>query len=123
MDIYDRSKIADALKELRFNSGDYIIKQGDHGDSFFIVMEGEAAATKTDDTSQQPQTLRKYGVGDYFGERALLTNEPRAASVIATSPKVSVVTLDRESFKRLLGPLDHLLKIRMNTYSSLKKSS
>jgi cAMP-dependent protein kinase regulator len=40
----------------------------------------------------------KYGVGDYFGELALLNDEPRAASVLATS-ECKTVSIDRESFK------------------------
>lgn len=51
----------------------------------------------------------KYKSGDYFGELALIRNEPRAANVIAKT-HVSVVTLDRHSFKRLLGPIEEILK-------------
>lgn len=56
-----------------------------------------------------------YKPGDYFGELALLKNEPRAANVIATS-RLKVVSLDRNSFKRLLGPLDDILKRNMDAY-------
>jgi cAMP-dependent protein kinase regulator len=45
----------------------------------------------------------------------LLKNEPRAANVIAKT-KLKVVSLDRNSFKRLLGPLDDILKRNMSTY-------
>ena len=111
MDTYEKFKIADSLKELKFKSGEVVIKEGEQGDSFYLILEGEAFATKTFDPSQPPQKVKHYGVGDYFGERALLTDTPRAANVIAFSPVLRVVTLDRDSFKRLLGPLDHLLKI------------
>jgi len=117
MDSYEKSKIADSLKELKFKSGEFVIKEGEQGDSFYLILEGEAIATKTFDPSQPPQKVKNYGVGDYFGEIALLTDTPRAANVIASSPILRVVTLDRHSFKRLLGPLDHLLKIQMSTYN------
>lgn len=61
----------------------------------------------------------KYGVGDYFGERALIKNEPRAANVIAET-KCTVVSMDRHSFKRLLGPLENLLKRNMEVYEQFK---
>jgi len=60
-----------------------------------MIMEGEATAYKTIDGKQKE--VLKYSVGDYFGERALLKNEPRAASVIAKTP-TKVMLLDRKSF-------------------------
>ena len=59
----------------------------------------------------------QYKVGDYFGELALLKNEPRAANVLAKT-KLRVVSLERNSFKRLLGPLDQILKRNMDAYSN-----
>ena len=56
-----------------------------------------------------------YESGAYFGERALLKSEPRAANVIAVS-EVKVATIDRDSFIRLLGPLDTILQRNMDQY-------
>jgi len=50
----------------------------------------------------------EYKSGDYFGELALLKNQPRAASIFAKSA-VTVAVLDKMSFKRLLGPLEDIL--------------
>jgi CRP-like cAMP-binding protein len=60
-------------------------------------------------------------VGEYFGERALLTGEPRAATITAQSA-VKVMALDRESFNSLLGPLRDVLDHNMNlrVLSSIK---
>ena len=57
-----------------------------------------------------------YKSGEYFGELALLKNEPRAASIIATT-QLKVAMIDRNSFKRLLGPLDEILQRNMDYYS------
>jgi len=56
-----------------------------------------------------------YSPGKYFGERALLTNDLRAASIIATA-EVHCLSLDRATFQRLLGPLDDILKRNMEEY-------
>lgn len=56
-----------------------------------------------------------YKPGDYFGELAILKDEPRAASVVAKT-KIKATSLDRESFRRLIGPLDEILKRNMAKY-------
>ena len=80
-----------------------------------MIIEGEAIATKTLEKGKEPKEVKQYKASDYFGELALLKNEPRAANVIAKT-KLKVVSLDRNSFKRLLGPLDEILKRNMGSY-------
>ena len=46
MDHYERLKLSDALKEEKFQEGDFIIKQGEEGNVFYMLMEGECEATK-----------------------------------------------------------------------------
>jgi len=45
MDHYERSKLADAIKEKKFTSGSQVIKQGEQGDSFYILVDGDAYVT------------------------------------------------------------------------------
>lgn len=117
MDHYERSKLADAVKEKKFQGGDTIIKQGDQGDVFYIMVDGHAKAT----LNQNPaEAVMKYQHGDYFGELALLRGEPRAANVIAEED-CKVICLDRRSFKRLLGPLDKILQRNMESYQNYMK--
>ena len=115
MDTYERSKLADAFKEQQFKSGECIIKEGEEGDKFYIIESGDAQATKTLIEGEAPVVVMHYKVGDYFGERALIKNEPRAANVIAKTD-CNVVFMDRHSFKRLLGPLEDILKRNMDIY-------
>ena len=115
MDHYERSKIADAIKEQTFEAGSQIITQGDEGNDFYIIISGTAVATKSNGGSSATQEVKQYKAGDFFGERALLTNEPRAANVIATTA-MKVATIDRESFMRLLGPLETILHRNIDSY-------
>lgn len=80
-----------------------------------MIEEGEAYATKTWDENGTSEKVKEYGKGTYFGELALIKNEPRAASVVA-STDCKLLTLDRMSFKRLLGPIENILKRNSDTY-------
>eukprot|EP00834_Sanchytrium_tribonematis_P000682 NODE_13_length_54415_cov_0.522424.p16 type:complete len:348 gc:universal NODE_13_length_54415_cov_0.522424:47170-48213(+) len=66
LEVYERHKIADTLETVSFQDGDTVIKQGDIGDSFYIIEEGEAVVTKVDahNTTHVVRNLKK---GDYFG--------------------------------------------------------
>lgn len=115
MEPYERSKLADAFTERTYKKDDMIIKEGDAGSELFLIQEGKCKATKGD------QTVMQYSVGDFFGERALLKGEPRAANVIADTD-CTLVTMDRHSFKRLLGPIEPLLKRNFEVYEKYADS-
>lgn len=53
------------------------------GNTFYLVMSGEAIATKTVELGKAPVEVYHYRPGEYFGELALIKNEPRAANIIA----------------------------------------
>jgi len=117
MDNYERTKLADAVKEWRFKPGEVIIRQGESGDEFFIVTDGQAKCVMKIDGKDVE--VMKYKVGDYFGEVSLLKKEPRAASVIAVTT-VTVVYLDSSMFDRVLGKLEDILKWNMENYKKFK---
>ncbi len=121
IDEYEKLQISDALKVAFFNKGDYIIREGEMGDVFYIVEEGEAVATKALEPGKSATEVKKYSKGDYFGELALIKGEPRAANVIAVT-KVKLISLDRQSFKRLLGPIEPLLQRNSESYKKYIKN-
>lgn len=57
-----------------------------------------------------------YDANMYFGELSLLREEPRAASIIAKD-KLKVACIDRNSFKRILGPLEDILQRNAEKYT------
>ncbi|KAI7977751.1 hypothetical protein EIK77_009291 [Talaromyces pinophilus] len=100
---YERSKIADALDTIKYAAGSTIIREGDPGDAFYLLESGEAEAVKAG------TTVKEYSRGDYFGELALLDDKPRAASVMAKTD-VKVARLGRDGVKRLLGPVEQIMR-------------
>jgi cAMP-dependent protein kinase regulator len=116
LDTYERSKLGDAVKEYNYKKDDVIIREGEEGDIFFLIAEGTCIATKVLN-GPEPTKVKDYQRGNYFGERALLTNDLRAANIIVTSDTCKVLAIDRLSFQRLLGPLDTMLKRNMEEYT------
>jgi cAMP-dependent protein kinase regulator len=102
---YERSKIADALDTIKYTANSTIIHEGDPGDAFYLLESGEAEATKNGVSG----AVKNYRRGDYFGELALLDDKPRQAS-ITTKTDVKVARLGRDGFKRLLGPVEGMMR-------------
>ena len=115
VDPYERGQICEALQVEKFLAGDVVIEQNKPGDKFYIIEEGEAYASKSFNEGEEPVNVLDYKKGDYFGELALIRNEPRAASVIAKT-NCKLLALDRMSFKRLLGPIETILKRNSDNY-------
>ncbi|OBZ76984.1 cAMP-dependent protein kinase regulatory subunit [Grifola frondosa] len=115
----ERSKIADALQSKVYQDGQAVVTQGEPGDTFFFIEEGEAVVTKRQRTDSGETKEVKVGhltKGNYFGELSLLRLEPRAATVSAIArtdpsmPRLKVAALDAEAFTRLLGPLREIME-------------
>lgn len=102
---YERSKIADALETQKYPAGTTIIRQGDIGQSFYLVESGEADAF----IEGQSESVKHYEKGDFFGELALLNDAPRAASVVSAT-EIKVATLGKNGFARLLGPVEGIMR-------------
>lgn len=114
MEAYERSVLSDAFVEEQFKAGDYIIREGEEGNKFYLIEEGVLAATKG--KGEEEKELKVYTKpGEYFGERSLLKNEPRAANIVAKTD-CRLVSIDRHSFKRMMGPLDTLMRRNMEVY-------
>lgn len=100
------SKIADVIEEDCYFEGEHIVREGERGDTFFIINEGHVRVEKRTSEGTSVE-INRLGAGKYFGEMALLSEEYRTASVIAVS-KVVCLTVEREAFCQLVGDLNEL---------------
>lgn len=101
-------KMTISLEREVYQKGESIIRQGNTGDNFYIIAEGEVGVFKTSAEGEEKKltVLRR---GAYFGEQALLREDVRQASCVAED-KVTVLTLGRDDFIDMLGPFEDILK-------------
>jgi CRP-like cAMP-binding protein len=105
--------LARGLAELQAPAGTVVVREGEPGDRFYVVAEGEL------DVSARGRELRTIGRGDGFGEIALLENVPRTATVTALTDS-RLYSLDKPSFlasvsshPRAAGEADRLVRERL----------
>ncbi|MEO5918006.1 MAG: cyclic nucleotide-binding domain-containing protein, partial [Candidatus Limnocylindrales bacterium] len=89
-------RLAGALRPFEFAAGNWVIRQGEPGDFFYVIDEG------TVEVSIDGRFIRNEGPGEAFGEIALLLDVPRTASVRAVS-SVRLLALDRAIFLASVG--------------------
>lgn len=113
---YERMNLADALVPKEYPSGAQIILQGDSADGMYFLEDGTVRISMVNSENEEKE-ISRVTVGGYFGELALVTKKPRAASVYACG-KAKVAFLDVEAFERLLGPCMDLMKRNIEDYEN-----
>ncbi|XP_035405367.1 cAMP-dependent protein kinase type II-beta regulatory subunit isoform X1 [Cygnus olor] len=120
LEVSERLKVVDVIGTKVYKDGEQIIAQGDMADSFFIVESGEVRIIMTrkgkpDVEENGAVEIARCSRGQYFGELALVTNKPRAASAFALGT-VKCLVMDVQAFERLLGPCMEILKRNIANY-------
>lgn len=98
-------------QRLQLPAGERIVTQGTHGDSFYIIVHGTVQIVK------DGLPIKRYRAGDYFGEIAILLDQPRSADAIAKTD-VDLVAIDRNDFlsvlrgSEMLTRLERLVRVR-----------
>lgn len=92
------AEMADHLVSETFEAGTSVIKEGDAGDKFYLIRQGEVKVLRGSDQ----QLLATLGEGDFFGEMALLLDQPRNASVVTTEDTV-LYSLSQDQFKQAIS--------------------
>ena len=87
--------IAAVADELDFKQGRTLIREGASGREFFVLVDGTAEITR------DGKRIDVAGAGDFFGEMALLSEQPRNATVTTTS-QVDLLVITAQSFRRLV---------------------
>ena len=103
--------LRDRMVERNFDPGEYVFRQGDSADMFYLVAKGQAEIVKHSDDEPDGAVVMEIKQSGYFGERALLHDEPRAASVRASGETtLATACISRKEFELLLGPLQKMLE-------------
>jgi subfamily B ATP-binding cassette protein HlyB/CyaB len=97
--------LLDRLEVRSFEPGYCLVREGDAGDAFFILKSGTALVEKGPEAS----IVNRLYPGDFFGELALLTGEPRKATIRAAEP-VSAFRLSKTDFDELIGQYPVILE-------------
>lgn len=92
------TRVADEFKIENFAAGDLILREGDPGDRFYLIRQGRVSVRRGD----AQQEVVQLGEGDFFGEMALLSGQPRNASVWATEPCL-LYSLNQDRFQAALA--------------------
>ena len=113
----EKLKLVDGLQTITLLKGEFVLKEGEDGDDFYIIESGQVACLKLvtseieGDGVMKLDTLggktglvhvRTLGTGEHFGELALINNEKRSLSVRVKSDNCSL-SVDRDAFTRILA--------------------
>jgi len=90
------------LQRVPCRAGEVVIKQGDEGDYFYIIVNGKCAVTRETPLSREGIKLAELGVGDSFGEEALIAEAKRNATVTMTTEGV-LMRLNKQDFRELMN--------------------
>ncbi|XP_054629258.1 cGMP-dependent protein kinase 1 isoform X2 [Dunckerocampus dactyliophorus] len=94
-------KMCDLMEEAHYTEGDYIIRQGASGDTFYIINKGQVKVTEKKPGDEEEMVLSRLSERKWFGEKALWGEDVRTVNVIAASD-VACLLIDRETFRDII---------------------
>jgi len=99
LDATSLKKLAKLSTRKRYKKGAIIIKEGELGNSLFIILEGEVEVVKAEKRTKK--TFASLKPFDFFGEMAILENKPRSATVIARKDSTFLIVC-KSDFEKLI---------------------
>jgi CRP-like cAMP-binding protein len=97
---------------------EFVFREGDSGEEFYIIEEGEVECLKKSNSIEGFTLIRALEKADHFGELALINNKSRSLSIRIFSPECKLLKLDRDTFTRILGSIGKHLEM---DYGDVKK--
>ena len=97
-----------------FEPREAVVREGEAGTSFFLIEEGEVEV-QTRDTAGEHLLLAQLGVGEFFGEVAVLTGKPRTATIVAKTP-VTVIEIASRDLDRIVGRFPEVKSVLQRFY-------
>jgi CRP-like cAMP-binding protein len=90
------------MQRVDYKPGEVVIKQGDEGDYFYVIVKGRCAVTRETPLNKEGIKLAELGIGDTFGEEALISDAKRNASVTMVT-EGALMRLAKQDFRTLLN--------------------
>src|SRR5258708_14084883 len=100
----ERDRLHQGGNVVSLQKGEVVVHEGEVADCMYVVLEGEVSVNKVDN-ADHPVTIATLGMGDFFGEMALLDQGTRSATVVCHSP-CRLFVLDQNAFRNLLSQAD-----------------
>uniref|UniRef100_A0A3Q3EUK9 cGMP-dependent protein kinase n=1 Tax=Labrus bergylta TaxID=56723 RepID=A0A3Q3EUK9_9LABR len=104
-----------------YDKGEYVIREGEEGSTFYIIAQGKVKVTQTTEDHKLPQIINTLHKGDYFGEKALISDDVRSANIIAEENGVECLVIDRETFDQTVGTFNELQKYLQGYVATLDR--
>ncbi|KAI4820743.1 hypothetical protein KUCAC02_028712, partial [Chaenocephalus aceratus] len=115
------SKIVDCLEVEYYDKGEHVIREGEEGSTFYIIAQGKVKVTQSTEAHKLPQIINTLQKGDYFGEKALISDDVRSANIIADEDGVECLVIDRETFDQTVGTFNELQKYLQGYVATLDR--
>lgn len=104
----DRRAVAVLAEEIDVDSGQHLVREGELGYEVFAIEDGRVEVT------HDGRCLADLGPGDFFGELAVMSQLPRSASVVTTSP-VRAIVMTRQAFRQVARTMPGIAEILKTT--------
>lgn len=115
-----KTDVTDRVSRAHYKGGDYVFKQGDPAMNFYVIEKGEAEVVRQNTNDKKEEIAEILGPGSFFGEQALINEEPQQVSVRART-SLDIVVMGRYVFTQIstsLAPLRNALAETLNRQKS-----